>query len=291
MNQYRAVLEAMEGRVMAVDRDRMRSLLAAVEAGVEAARPPMPQPRSRSGRVAVVPVEGVITHKADLFMRIFGGVSTEELGNVMDDLENDSTIDHIVLAFDSPGGFLEGTPELADKLFQVRERKNLFAVANASAYSAAYWLASQAGELSVMASGGVGSIGVYIQHTEFSELDKRVGIKTTIIKSGEFKAEANEFEPLAESAKENLQSLVDASREKFIGAVARGRRTTRGTVRERFGKGRAITAETALEEKMVDRIAGLQEVLAGLGIRRNAKSAKADLSLDRAKCQLAEMST
>jgi len=50
--------------------------------------------------------------------------------------------------------------ELADEIYSARATKPVVAIANSLAASAAYWLASSAGEFYVTPSGEVGSIGV-----------------------------------------------------------------------------------------------------------------------------------
>jgi ClpP class serine protease len=115
-------------------------------------------PRSQQsfGAVAVIPIRGVISHRANLMSQFSGGMSIEKLTSSFRAALADQSIKAIVFDVDSPGGGVEGVPELAEEIYKSRSQKKSVAVANAMAASAAYWLASAAGELVVVPSGQVG---------------------------------------------------------------------------------------------------------------------------------------
>ena len=79
----------------------------------------------------------------------------------------------ILFDVDSPGGGVEGVPELADEIYNSRGRKRIISASNSMAASAAYWIASAAGEMVVTPSGNVGSIGVFMAHEDFRKLSTR----------------------------------------------------------------------------------------------------------------------
>src|SRR5690606_12609791 len=108
----------------------------------------------------------------------------------------------IVLDVDSPGGGVYGVAEFAEEIYKARGQKRIVAVANSMAASAAYWIATAADELVVTPGGEVGSIGVYMLHEDWSGAYEKAGIKPTVIKFGENKAEGIDVEPLSESAQE-----------------------------------------------------------------------------------------
>src|SRR6266540_1634530 len=72
-------------------------------------------------------------------------------------------------------------------------------------------------------SGEVGSIGVYALHTEFSEADAKLGVKSTFIKAGRFKTAGNDVEPLDDESRAYLQAGVDRYYDMFTAAVAKYR--------------------------------------------------------------------
>ena len=73
--------------------------------------------------IAVIPVTGPIMRYANLFTRISGATSTQELATDLQAALDDPKIKGIVLNIDSPGGEASGINELADMIYAVRERK------------------------------------------------------------------------------------------------------------------------------------------------------------------------
>ncbi|MFW6030992.1 MAG: phage major capsid protein [Myxococcota bacterium] len=215
----------------------------------------------------MLPLFGVIGHRMGSFDDISGGTSTERFVARLDELLADDQIETIVLDVDSPGGTVFGVPEAAERLFDARGEKRVIAVANAQMASAAYHIGAAADEVVVTPSGEVGSIGVFAIHTEISRAEEEAGITRTILRAGEFKAEANPHEPLTDEARDHIQESVDDFYGLFVDAVARYRGTTPAAVRRGYGRGRALTAQRALEAGLVDRVASLDEVLADLGVR------------------------
>jgi signal peptide peptidase SppA len=218
------------------------------------------------GAVALIPIRGVITRRANLMSQFSGGTSVEKLTAQFRSAVADSGVKAILFDVDSPGGTVEGIPELAEEIYKSRSQKKSVAIANGIAASAAYWLASAAGEMVVIPSGLVGSIGVFTEHEDFSKALEQAGIKTTLIFAGKFKVDGNDIEPLSESARKDMQGKVDAFYTMFVKSVARGRRVSQDEVRAGFGQGHMVLAADALKEGMVDRVATMDETLARLGV-------------------------
>jgi signal peptide peptidase SppA len=136
--------------------------------------------------------------------------------------EQDPSVKSVLLRVNSPGGEVDGMFETAD--FIAKMTKTVWAVCDPIAYSAAYCLASQAERIYVLpVSGGVGSIGVYCLHFDYSEYLKNEGIKPTFITAGEGKVDGNPYEPLSEKALADLQEEIDRFYGEFVARVARGR--------------------------------------------------------------------
>ena len=92
-----------------------------------------------------------------------------------------------------------------------------------------------------------------------------MGVTTTIISAGPHKTEGNEYQPLSDEARADIQSRVDASYDAFVSDVAAGRRVSVATVREDFGGGRVMTAKAARAAGMVDRVETLSATVQRLG--------------------------
>ena len=230
------------------------------------------RPRMKVGSVEIIPVFGVISEKVNLMSEFSGGTSTEKLAAQIQKAVDDKTVGSILLDVDSPGGSVFGVPELADFIMKAREQKRIVAIAHSEAASAAYWVASAASELVVTPSGMVGSIGVFMAHDDVSKAQEMAGVKTTIIRAGKYKIEANPFEPLTEEARADLQAKTDDYYEMFVRGVAAGRGVDPRTVRSEFGQGRMVMAAAAKEQKMVDRVATFDATLGRMLVRSARQS-------------------
>lgn len=220
-------------------------------------------PQGNGGALAIIPVQGFIQPRTGgILSLLFGGTSLERFAEQFRDALSDGDVAKILLVFDSPGGFVDLVPETASLIRSARGTKPIEAVASTEACSAAYWMASQADKLAVTPSGTVGSIGVFIRHEEDSRWADDIGLTRTIIRAGKYKAEGNSAEPLSESAKEHLQQRVSTIHDLFISDVAAGRGAKPDAVRNGYGEGRALLAAEALDEKMVDSIESLDQVVA-----------------------------
>jgi signal peptide peptidase SppA len=232
------------------------------------------------GDVAVIPVYGAITHRANILSEFSGGTSCEQLTKAVRRAAADPDVASIVLDVDSPGGTVSGLLEAADAVYEARQQKPIVAVANAMAASAAYWLATQASELVVTPSGTVGSVGVYVMHVDQSAYLAKEGVAVTFIHAGEHKVEGNSYEPLGDEARAEWQRLVDARYQEFVGAVARGRGVSRERVESDYGQGRMLLAGDAARVGMVDRVATLEQVIdelaAGATPKKPSRSARAE---------------
>jgi signal peptide peptidase SppA len=230
-----------------------------------------------AGGAAVVPVYGAISYRYSFWNWLFGGSSIDMLRAAIKEQLDDSSVGAVVLDVDSPGGCVDGLPEIAAWLRSVRGGdKPIVAVANTLAASAAYWIATQVDELVVTPSGSVGSVGVYAMHEDDSALLEMAGIKITLISAGPYKVEGNPYEPLTDEARATIQADVDAFYAMFVADVAKGRGITADKVIADFGGGRDLLAKPALASGLVDRIDTLENTVKRLSSgSRSRRSAEA----------------
>ena len=172
---------------------------------------------------------GVLSIEGPLFARFgieswwYGGSAYDVIGAAFDMMLADAGVTQIVLLIDSPGGTVTGCFELADRIYAARGTKPITAVANDSAYSAAYAIASAADRIVIPRSGGLGSVGVRCQHVDISRALDRIGYTVTTIVSGAKKADFDSTAPLSDGARSEMQAEVDRLADIFIGTVARNR--------------------------------------------------------------------
>lgn len=242
------------------------------------------RPPKRSA-VAVVPLQGLITPKPSILSMLFGGGGgLQSFRESLAGAVADDDVDAIILDVDSPGGSTALVPETAAEIRAAREVKPVVAVANTDAGSAAYWLAAQADEVIATPSGMVGSVGAYIIHLDYSGMNEQLGIEPTYISAGRFKLEGNPDAALDDDAREHFQEVVDTAYGQFVGDLSAGRGVPEKTIRRGYGEGRMMTAQSALEAGLVDRIDTLEATAARLlsGDVSAPAGARAEIPSDRA---------
>ena len=235
--------------------------------------------------VAVLPIMGTLAYRVDMLEDASGGTSTEQIGRKFDALVKDDTVGCILLNVHSPGGEGFGITELANKIFEARKQKQVCAICNAEMASAALWLGLAASEVSITPSGWIGSLGVYLCHTDLSAQNEQLGAKVSYIAAGKYKTEMAAEAPLSDEARAYYQGLVDEIYGGFVADVATFRKTTQTNVRENYGQGRMMKAGAALKCGMVDRIETFDACLARLAGAKPAKTS-ARAKAERARLDL-----
>jgi len=214
-----------------------------------------------NGAVAVIPIQGVITKRGGWFSD-----GTDRVSRTLDAAMASKAVGGIVLDIDSPGGSSYGLMEFADKIFSLRgSGKPIIAIANPLAASAAIWAGSAAEQFIATPSGDVGSVGVWSLHIDYSAAMEAEGVKPTFIFAGKYKVEGNPYEPLSDEARAEMQRSVDETYDDFLNAMARNRGVPKAKVLSDFGEGRVLSAARAKAAGMIDRVASLDDVLAGMG--------------------------
>lgn len=219
-----------------------------------------------AGRVAVLPIRGVMAQRMNMLQDFSGGSSTEKIGKQYDAAIDDDSVGAVLLDVDTPGGSVYGVQELADKIREGATRKPVYAISNALCASAGYWVSTAVGKgnFCMTPSGEVGSIGVLAYHVDYSKQNEIVGAAPTYIYAGKYKVEGNSDEPLSDEAVVAIQKSVDEYYGSFVSGVAKGREVKESAVRNGFGQGRVLGAKAAAEEGMVDRIIPFDLMLAEL---------------------------
>ncbi|MGB9610733.1 MAG: S49 family peptidase, partial [Bryobacteraceae bacterium] len=183
------------------------------------------RPYALQDGVAIVDISGVLANEPSLAEAILFGATA--YGQILDEVEQavqDPEVRAVLLRVNSPGGDSENAFETAAALAELARQKPLWAVADNSMFSAAYLLATAAERIYVPEfTGGAGSIGVYAEHLDWSEFNRKLGVKVTYIAEGEGKVDGNPNEPLSDSARAALEAEVGRLYGLFVEAVAGGR--------------------------------------------------------------------
>lgn len=213
--------------------------------------------------VAIVPIEGVLAKRMNLFTKISGGASTQIIQQDIETSLASHEVNGIILAIDSPGGTVDGTQELARFIREASEVKPIVAFSDGVMASAAFWIGAAANKAFISGGTvGVGSVGVVATHTDVSRMEEKMGIKTTEIVAGKFKRAASQFQPLSEEGRAMIQEAVDHIFTEFVDDVAEFRGTTVDDVLQNMADGRVFLGQQAIDRGFVDGFSTLPRLVA-----------------------------
>ena len=211
-----------------------------------------------SGGIALLRMSGVIAPKANLFMQVSGGMSTQMATRQLESAVADPRVRAVVLAIDSPGGNVIGTPEMAAAVHELSALKPVVTHSDGALCSAAYWIGSAAN--AVYLSGPVvqvGSIGVVVDRS----YNPSSSTQQEHITAGRYKRIAKANEPLTDEARAIVQADVDYVYTLFVDDVARYRGTTAEQVLEHMADGRVFRGQQAIDAGLVDGVSTLDALL------------------------------
>jgi signal peptide peptidase SppA len=174
--------------------------------------------------VAVLNVNGALVHRSQFLMAdstyLLG---YNELAANLESAMADPEVHAVLQVYESPGGEAQGAFEYGQRVFDLRGKKPMYAIADGMALSAAYLGACAADELVITTTGYAGSIGVCSRHVDFSKALADDGIVVTNIFAGSHKVDGNQFEPLPDAVRADWQQDIDGLYAMFTGAVAQYR--------------------------------------------------------------------
>ena len=211
--------------------------------------------------VGVVAITGPMLRNPDIFDRIIlGACDTGELINAVAEAATRPDIEAIFLDIDSPGGSVNGTPELAQAVADASKTKYVYAFSAGQMCSAAYWVASQADAIYATPSARIGSIGVILPVVDSSAAFEQAGLKVEVFAAGKFKSAGTPGTSLTDDQRAWLQSEVEETAADFHAAVlARGRK-----IPDEAMEGQTFSARKAMRFNLAGMVASRAEALSRL---------------------------
>ncbi len=226
------------------------------------------KPYEMVGSTAIISITGPMMKSPSSFS---SSVSTVYARRLLRAATNDKDVTNILIRFDSPGGSVSGTQDLADEIYSTNRKKECIAYVEDCCCSAAYWCASQCSAIYANRTAVIGSIGTYMVIEDFSRYAQNVGIEVHVLSTGKFKGAGVEGSEITSEQLAHFQQTVDDLNEHFVSAVANGRNMARETL-DQYADGRVWIGDQAQAIGLVDGIASMDDVLNDMG-RKGRKSA------------------
>lgn len=200
-----------------------------------------------------------------LVSRIRAATENKEIGGIWMDIE-------------SPGGAVTLSDEIRHALVlfkRSRQGRFVFARFGDQACSGGYYVATAADYIMASPTTWTGSIGVIIPAVNAAKLAEKLGVESVNIVSAENKAILDMLEPVNTNHVAILQRSVDQAYERFLSLVSESRGVPADELRP-VADGRILTAQDALEAKLIDAIGYEEDALRQ--VEAMAKAADSDTS-------------
>lgn len=204
------------------------------------------------GGIMHIPLNGVIGQKLDPFTRGEGAVDVLDVANEIHQAEADDQVRAVLFEFDTPGGMIAGTPELAEQIASMSKPNVGFT--NSLMCSAGYWIGSSCQRLYATPSSVVGAIGVLLPLIDSSAAMEKKGMKVDMIKAGRLKGAGWPGTSLTDEQRANLQERVDSIHSQFKAHVREARLLRGHLVEDADMEGQAFLGSSAQARGLVDQI-------------------------------------
>ncbi|UNV89384.1 MULTISPECIES: S49 family peptidase [unclassified Comamonas] len=216
--------------------------------------------------VAVVNAMGALVHRTRLEADSTLLIGYNDMAADMEDAMAHPDVHAILQVYDTPGGEVAGAFEYGQRIFDMRGRKPIVAIADGMAASAGYLGASAADEVVITSTGYAGSIGVVMRHVDFSRALANEGIQVTHIFAGSHKVDGNPYEPLPVAVREHLQADIEGLYTMFVQAVSKHRGLSEQAIRD---TGAAVfRGQAAITAGLASRISTTDALISELSARR-----------------------
>lgn len=218
--------------------------------------PEMPK-MTIGGGMAEIPIVGPIGKGLGALEKSCGATSVEDIQANLSEAMSRPDVDGILLNFNSPGGTIQGIPELAAEIAEAGKKKPIVSFTDGTMASAAYWLAARTHAIVATPSASVGSIGVLIPWADSSKRAEMMGVKTGVVKNtgGTLKGMGYPGTSYTEEQMAHLQERADDLFGMFKGAVTAGRKH----VKPDAMRGQIFFGDKAKAAGLVDHVSGYVE--------------------------------
>jgi protease-4 len=188
-------------------------------------------------------------------------VDARKLIEQINDFRDNDSVKAVVLRIDSPGGGVAPSQEIHAELKDLAEQKPLIVSMGAVAASGGYYLAVAGERLFANPGSITGSIGVIMSFPDYRELLGKIGVKTEVVKSGQFKDIGSSTRDFTDADRELLQSMIDDVHSQFVKAISEGRKIPVDRLRP-YVDGRIFTGRQAQAIGLVDELGTFNDAIA-----------------------------
>lgn len=214
-------------------------------------------------KVLMVDIQGMISNKKRTSsLGIVTGLGmVDRVREILKKAEKDDDIKGLLLRINTPGGTVTSSDIIYHEITAFKKRKNIkvYAVVVDLAASGGYYIAQAADRIIVHPTSLTGSIGVIVLKMNLRGLMDKVGVDFEVVKSGDHKDFLSPFRPLTPKERQVLQETIDSLHQRFVATIEENRKQLSKDEIRKLADGRIYTAQQALDFKLIDQIAYMDE--------------------------------
>ena len=210
-------------------------------------------------RIALVVGEGDIS-RGSTNDRGNSGITTAGMVRLLRQVREDSSIKGVILRIDSPGGDGIASDDILHEAKLLSEKKPTIISMSDLAASGGYFIAMTGDPIVAYPNTETGSIGVFFGKLDLQGLYEKIGLKTEILKRGQFADIDTPSKPLDDAGRAKLRNEIEVFYHGFVQRVADGRKRKYDDV-EPLAQGRVWTGAQAKQNGLVDELGGIDRAI------------------------------
>jgi protease-4 len=215
---------------------------------------------STGKKIALITEEGEITRGATNGDISDSGITVAGSVKAMREVENDSSIQGVILRINSPGGDGIASDDILHEAKKLSQKKPMVISMGDLAASGGYFIAMTGDPVVAYANTLTGSIGVFYGKVNLKGLYEKIGLSKTLLTRGKYAAIDSENGPLTEEQRAKLRKEIEGFYSGFVQRVADGRKRKYEEV-EPLAQGRVWLGSQGKQNGLVDEIGGLDRAV------------------------------
>jgi len=220
--------------------------------------------RGAKDRIAIINFEGTISPPF-----------TERWLRQLKRATEDKSVRGVVLAIDSPGGFVADSHQLYREIQKLSQAKPVAVAMKRLAASGGYYIAmgiGPQGRIFAEPTTWTGSIGVIIPRYNATELVTKIGVKVEPLVTGPLKDTLNPFRDMTDRKNQVWAAIMQDSFDRFISVIDEGRPELDDAGVRSLATGQIYTASQAMENHLVDELGYVEDAVAAIASQLQLKS-------------------
>ena len=223
-------------------------------------------------KIALVVGEGDIS-RGSTNDRGNNGITTAGMVRLLRQVRDDASIKGVILRIDSPGGDGIASDDILHEAKLLSQKKPTVISMSDLAASGGYFIAMTGDPVIAYSNTETGSIGVFFGKLNLQALYEKIGLKTEILKRGQFADIDTPSKPLDDAERAKLRSEIEVFYRGFVQRVADGRKRKYDEM-EPLAQGRVWTGAQAKQNGLIDELGGIDRAIEMVKAKANVAASE-----------------